>query len=141
MKKLIEKRNDRFQSAVDEYEGYLLGSLRSVVNRALSRLILACQTMETPEDPVALVQKAAKDHVPLDPTHPTQQPSTSSHNFLSTDSRQSVEEVIAEIEGAEEYRDQIVFRKIFDIKEPRYGSSPAFSTVEGPNDLADGRRS
>ncbi|KAG8949918.1 hypothetical protein FRC04_008221 [Tulasnella sp. 424] len=82
-------------------------------------LILACQTMETPEDPVALVQKAAKDHVPLDPTHSTQQPSTS-HNFLSTDSRQSVEEVIAEIEGAEEYRDQIVFRKIFDTKEPRY---------------------
>ncbi|KAG9046660.1 hypothetical protein FS837_003907 [Tulasnella sp. UAMH 9824] len=101
VKKLIEKRNDRFQLAVDE-------------------LILACQAMETPEDPVVMVQKAARDHIPLDPTLPIDQPSTLTHHFISTDSRPSIEEVIAEIEGAEEYRDQIVFRKIFDTKEPQY---------------------
>ncbi|KIO18195.1 hypothetical protein M407DRAFT_32132 [Tulasnella calospora MUT 4182] len=76
--------------------------------------------MEALEDPVALVQKAARDHIPLDPTLPTDQPSTSSHNFITTDLRPSIEEVIAEIEGAEEYRDQVVFRKIFDTKEPQY---------------------
>ncbi|KAG9001135.1 hypothetical protein FRB90_011666 [Tulasnella sp. 427] len=101
VKKLIEKRNERFQVAIDE-------------------LILACQTMETPEDPVALVQKAARDHIPIDPSAPVEGTEASHHNFLSTDSRASIEEVIAEIEGAEEYRDQIVFRKIFDIKEPQY---------------------
>ncbi|KAG8912308.1 hypothetical protein FRC01_005168 [Tulasnella sp. 417] len=109
VKKLIEKRNERFQLAVDE-------------------LILACQAMETPEDPVALVQKAARDHIPLDPTLPTEQP-TPSHNFISTDSRPSIEDVIAEIEGGEEYRDQIVFRKIFDTKEPQYGSSLVVSAL------------
>lgn len=90
---------------------------------------MACQAMETPEDPVVMVQKAARDHIPLDPTLPIDQPNTLTHHFISTESRLSIEEVIAEIEGAEEYRDQIVFRKIFDTKEPQYGSSRAVVAV------------
>ncbi|KAG8705624.1 hypothetical protein FRC09_002844 [Ceratobasidium sp. 395] len=108
MKKLIEKRNERFSTAVDE-------------------LIAAC--MVTSEDPVALLTNAARDHIPVDPTAILDQTHASSSKLAlpvpTPKDRKTIEEVIAELKLSEDeghrYRDQIVHERVFEMREARWG--------------------
>lgn len=85
------------------------------------RLLLACTVNPDGEDPVALVMKAAKDHLPADP---------SGAFNLEGDLRQQgipgtrlpIEDIVDEILGAEDYRDQLVGRRIYPAKEPQWGA-------------------
>ncbi|KAG9101110.1 hypothetical protein FRC06_003338 [Ceratobasidium sp. 370] len=108
MKKLIEKRNERFSTAVDE-------------------LIAAC--LVTSEDPVVLLTNAAQDHIPVDPTaildRTYASPSGSALPIPTPKDRKSIEEVIAELKLSDDeghlYRDQIVYERVFDQREARWG--------------------
>ncbi|KAG9075170.1 hypothetical protein FS749_013180, partial [Ceratobasidium sp. UAMH 11750] len=108
MKKLIEKRNERFSTAVDE-------------------LLAAC--LATSEDPVVLLTNAAQDHIPVDPTAILDQTHAgSSRGALPVPTpkdRKSIKEVIAELKLSEDeghlYRDQIVYERVFDQREARWG--------------------
>ncbi|KAG8745683.1 hypothetical protein FRC10_007380 [Ceratobasidium sp. 414] len=108
MKTLIEKRNERFSTAVDE-------------------LIAAC--LVTSEDPVVLLTNAAQDHIPVDPaTILDQTHASSSRTALSIPTpkdRKPIEEVITDLKHSEDeehlYRDQIVYERVFDQREARWG--------------------
>ncbi|KAG9125889.1 hypothetical protein FRC07_005747 [Ceratobasidium sp. 392] len=108
MKKLIEKRNERFSAAVDEF-------------------IAAC--LATSEDPVTLLTNAAQDHIPVDPaTILDQTHANSSKHPLPVPTpkdRKTIEEAIAELKLSEDeghlYRDQIVYERVFDLREARWG--------------------
>ncbi|KAG9006140.1 hypothetical protein FRB94_000965, partial [Tulasnella sp. JGI-2019a] len=98
VKKLIEKRNERFSQAVNE-------------------LLLACALSGEDEDPVVLVMKAAKDHLPLDPfgIH------TAGRREGENPGGASIEAIVDEIIGAEDYRGQIAGRRVYEAKEPQWG--------------------
>ncbi|KAG8953362.1 hypothetical protein FRC03_011793, partial [Tulasnella sp. 419] len=104
LKKLIEKRNERFAHAVNE-------------------LILACNSTPDAEDPVSLVVSAARDHIPIDPTaHPSPGKDLSpSKSIPKPETRESIGDIITEMEFSEDYRQQIVGRRVFDAKEPAWG--------------------
>ncbi|KAG8908600.1 hypothetical protein FRB99_004888 [Tulasnella sp. 403] len=96
VKKLIERRNARFVQAVDE-------------------LLLACRNGTEPEDPISLVTRAAREHLPLDPS---QTHNNSAHGTIpGPSSRPSIDDILEQLEGADEYRDQIVHRRTFDARE------------------------
>ncbi|KAI0928397.1 hypothetical protein AcW1_005652 [Taiwanofungus camphoratus] len=105
-KKLVNKRNDRFVQAVNE--------------------LLEATSIH--EDPVALLQAAARDHIPI-------HPSAKSFNTLSQsdpkgkqkmipdpESRQTIDSIIDEIREQEWYQEQIANRRIFDTKEGLTGN-------------------
>ncbi|KAJ6618312.1 DEAD/H helicase [Mycena sp. CBHHK59/15] len=105
MKKLIEKRNERFSQAVDE-------------------LILAT---EAPDDPVALLQAAARDHIPINPSDP----SWPSFTIPGSGDRPSIDTVLEEIMQHEWYSDQIVERRTIDARVGQIGALdlPLSSTI------------
>lgn len=97
VKKMIKERDEMFQCAVNE----LLSA--------------------TPvgEDPVELLQAAARDHVPVNP-----KANSSSHERMdvpSPENRPSVDDVITEIQKQEGYGNQIVDRRTFTAREAREG--------------------
>ncbi|KIJ17065.1 hypothetical protein PAXINDRAFT_111778 [Paxillus involutus ATCC 200175] len=96
-KKLIENRDQRFSRAVNE-----LLSATSVG-----------------EDPVDLLQAAARDHIPVNPK--VKEPPKAS-NIPSPEERHSIDEVIREIQEQEWYRNQIVDRRTFEAREARQGT-------------------
>ncbi|ELU43506.1 DEAD domain-containing protein [Rhizoctonia solani AG-1 IA] len=106
VKNLIEKRNDRFCAAVNE----------CVYKRSLSRV-----------DPVALVTSAAHDHIPINPASILESTISGSSEALtipSSSERPSMESVIKSFKDFHEarpYRDQIVYERVFDKREARWG--------------------
>ncbi|CEL61922.1 hypothetical protein RSOLAG1IB_04672 [Rhizoctonia solani AG-1 IB] len=106
LKNLIEKRNDRFCTAVNE-------------------LISACAV--TSEDPVALVTSAAHDHIPINPSsilEGTNPNSSGAPAIPSSTDRPSIESIIQSLREFHEtrpYREQIVHERVFNKREPRWG--------------------
>ncbi|KAJ7074318.1 DEAD H helicase [Mycena amicta] len=96
MKKLIEKRNQRFEQTVNE-------------------LLLATRPEE---DPVALLQAAARDHLPIRPGTAVPQ----SMAIPEAQNRPSVDTVIQEITQQEWYLDQIVERHSECAKSAQIGT-------------------
>ncbi|KAH9930993.1 P-loop containing nucleoside triphosphate hydrolase protein [Fomitopsis serialis] len=98
MKKLIEKRNDRFIQPLLE---------------ATSKH----------DDPVVLLQAAARDHIPIDPSSRSfnqlsQSGSTGDQRIVPDPAdRPTINAVIEEIQEQEWYQDQVVDRRIVDAKD------------------------
>ncbi|KAL4065341.1 P-loop containing nucleoside triphosphate hydrolase protein [Scleroderma citrinum] len=100
-KKLIENRDERFQCAVNE-------------------LISA-----TPagEDPVELLQAAARDHIPANPKAVRYSSPHKRKEVPSPEDRPSMDQVIAEMQEQEWYNKQIVDRRTFTAREAREGTA------------------
>ncbi|THH10272.1 hypothetical protein EW145_g1433 [Phellinidium pouzarii] len=102
VKKLIEKRNERFEDAVAEL----------------------LQVTPASEDPVQLVQSAARDHIPVNPNTIKKDDWSSSVRLLKvpeSSERDSISDIIEEIKLSEWYKDQIIDRRCFDAKEGQIG--------------------
>ncbi|KAF8323509.1 P-loop containing nucleoside triphosphate hydrolase protein [Cantharellus anzutake] len=101
VKNLIEKRNSRFSTSVNE-------------------LILACQA--SGEDPVALLRNAGAEHIPVNPSASSPAVSTSialarldvPERVPTPSSRPSIVSLIEEIQQSDSYRGQICYRQIFE---------------------------
>ncbi|KAI0709033.1 P-loop containing nucleoside triphosphate hydrolase protein [Earliella scabrosa] len=115
-KKLVERRNERFVEAVNE-------------------LLKA-----TPdgEDPVTLLQAAARDHIPVHPGSKQPAPGASQadskekyREVPDSNKRPSIEEVICEIEQQDWYREQIVHKRVFEAKvgQPAVVNPPLSATI------------
>ncbi|KAH8117220.1 DEAD/H helicase [Phellopilus nigrolimitatus] len=103
VKKLIEKRNERFEHAVDEL----------------------LQATPSSDDPVLLVQAAAREHIPVNPSTAKNENWSTSSRLLAVPAskeRDTIDEIIEEIKLAEWYKEQIVDRRVFDAKEGRIGN-------------------
>ena len=78
------------------------------------------------EDPVALLQAAASDHIPVNPKSKSLTRTPPPHDKLTIpgpEERPSVDEVIQEIRDQEWYKGQIADRRTFDAREARQGRS------------------
>ncbi|KAJ6606558.1 P-loop containing nucleoside triphosphate hydrolase protein [Mycena vulgaris] len=106
MKKLVEKRNQRFSEAVNE-------------------LILATGPAD---DPVAVLKSAARDHIPINPSKPASWPTFTIPEPMN---RPSMDTVVAEIMEQSWYSDQIVERRTVDAKVGQIGTfdSPLSDTI------------
>ncbi|TFY60626.1 hypothetical protein EVJ58_g5016 [Rhodofomes roseus] len=100
-KKLINKRNERFIQAVNEL----------------------LEATSEHDDPVTLLQAAARDHIPIDPSSRTfnklSQSDSKGNQRIVPDpaDRPAVDAVIEEIEEQEWYQDQIVDKRIVEAKD------------------------
>lgn len=94
LKKLIEERNNRFTQAVEE-------------------LLIACPPEE---DPVDLVQQAARDHIPV-----LSRKCEGIDSIPTSSSRAPMREIIEELRSEDWYRDQIIEHRSFEKKEPQLG--------------------
>ena len=94
---------------------------------ALLRLLKA-----TPEgeDSVALLQAAARQYIPIDPNNQaslaaavsaSQLPGSSLKPIPDPEHRQSIEDVIAEIQTQDWYADQIVYNTVFEPRSAQIG--------------------
>ncbi|KAJ3896654.1 DEAD/H helicase, partial [Lentinula edodes] len=112
-KKLVEKRNDRFIKAVDE----LLAATSSA------------------DDPVSLLQAAAREHIPVDPEH------IKHHTFVdetmhmpipNSEDRASIHDIFVELQKQHWYQDQIVDHRIVEAREGQTGSldPPLSATIQ-----------
>ncbi|KAJ3815694.1 hypothetical protein F5876DRAFT_71708 [Lentinula aff. lateritia] len=112
-KKLVEKRNDRFIKAVDE----LLAATSSA------------------DDPVSLLQAAAREHIPVDPEH------IKHHTFVDetmhmpipdSEDRASIHDIFVELQKQHWYQDQIVDHRIIEAREGQTGSldPPLSATIQ-----------
>lgn len=110
-----------------------LSTSRFIVRRArtfldcLRRLLAA-----TPigEDPVTLLQTAARDHIPVSPKSNGLTTVVHSDDKLTIpgpEERPSIDEVIQEIQEQEWYKNQVVDRRTFDAREARQGKSHPYS--------------
>lgn len=94
----------------------------------IRRLITACRT--TGEDPVQMVQKAGKDHIPVNPSAHHSTPAASQAlaslgapaRVPSPKSRPSIVSIIEDIESQESYKSQILMHRTFDPRTPRWAS-------------------
>ncbi|KZV84071.1 hypothetical protein EXIGLDRAFT_727691, partial [Exidia glandulosa HHB12029] len=107
MRKLVEKRNERFVQAVDE----LLGAVPE------------------DEDPVALLMNAARDHVPVDPMAPQPDMGDNHQFILPSQTRRTVEEILDDLVEQDWYKNQIVARKIYEPKEATLGELTLSNTI------------
>ncbi|KAF8316647.1 P-loop containing nucleoside triphosphate hydrolase protein [Clavulina sp. PMI_390] len=125
VKNLIEKRNARFITAVNEC------------------IFSHPKTAKTGEDPVLMLQKAGQDHIPINPAiqvapppsaaflTPHSSPSKSASQALrmsvsptkvpSAATRPSIVSIIDEIESQDSYKEQILSRRVFDERKGRWG--------------------
>ncbi|KAL1947966.1 hypothetical protein VTO73DRAFT_13690 [Trametes versicolor] len=102
-KKLVERRNERFSQAVNE--------------------LLSATPAD--DDPVVLLQAAARDHIPVHPGANRAQEQVLSQSDAKgkyktvpePDGRPSIEEVVEEIEQQEWYQEQVTCKRIFDAKD------------------------
>ncbi|KAH9901228.1 DEAD/H helicase [Cubamyces lactineus] len=105
-KKLVERRNERFVEAVNE--------------------LLSATPVD--DDPVILLQAAARDHIPAHPGFgrsrvvASQDTKGKNKAVPEPDSRPSIEDVIEEIERQEWYTEQIAHRRIADAKHGQTGT-------------------
>ncbi|TCD65415.1 hypothetical protein EIP91_002714 [Steccherinum ochraceum] len=111
-KKLIERRNNRFTDAVNE----LLEAVRS------------------DEDPVELLQAAARDHIPVDPSSllPGNKGKERDKTVPESDHRPTIDSIISEIQQEKWYSEQIVHRRIAEAKDGQKGEldAPLSDTVK-----------
>jgi DEAD/DEAH box helicase domain-containing protein len=138
LKKLIERRNDRFAKAVDE-SGSLLLTRKCELMAFIFRLLAA-----TPKDesPVEILKAASRDHLPLDPKSRRVETfaldeSSPVTSIPDSQNRPSVEQVLREITGRQSedyesedlnehiglewYKGQIAHRKTFQSLPGRSG--------------------
>ncbi|KAI0374726.1 DEAD/H helicase [Pilatotrama ljubarskyi] len=101
-KKLVERRNERFVEAVNE--------------------LLSATPAD--DDPVVLLQAAAREHIPVHPglnrlpAGASQPDAKGKYKVVpEPDSRPSIEEVIDEIEQQDWYMEQIACRRVFEARE------------------------
>lgn len=84
------------------------------------------------EDPVSLLQAAARDHIPANPKSKSLTKAVAPHDKLAIptpEERPSIDEVIKEIQDQEWYKGQIVDRRTFDAREARLGVSHPFCGI------------
>lgn len=96
-----------------------------------SRLL---QATPTSDDPVLLVQAAAREHIPVNPSTAKNENWSTSSRLLAVPAskeRDTIDEIIEEIKLAEWYKEQIVDRRVFDAKEGRIGTLKLRATAEG----------
>ncbi|EJD05721.1 DEAD/H helicase [Fomitiporia mediterranea MF3/22] len=103
VKKLIEKRNQRFEHSVNE---------------------LLDATPDS-DNPAYLIQSAARDHIPVNPNVIKEEDVSETGRTKEvpgpTD-RDSIDTILQEIMASEWYKDQIVDRRVFHEKEGRLGT-------------------
>ncbi|CAL1704265.1 unnamed protein product [Somion occarium] len=92
-KKLVEKRNDRFVQAVNEL----------------------LQATPAGENPVDLLQAAARDHIPISPNK--SKTIEAPRVVPDPQHRPAIDDVIVEIQEQEWYEDQIVHRRVLEAKQ------------------------
>ena len=136
-KRLVEKRNDRFVVAVNELVVYIYHG-RCFALTSFVRLLKA-----TPQgdDPVALLQAAARDHLPVHPGRGGTVSEVGVFSLEGTDKevpepgkRPSIEEVICKVEQQEWYQEQITYKRVFGAREGRCGMSRVSLQVDdGPS--------
>jgi DEAD/DEAH box helicase domain-containing protein len=116
MKKLVETRNERFEAAVNESGGSATPFLRFLISR---RLLIA-----TPgtEDPVALLQAASRDHIPVNPSWRHQDDDNDPKEIPCSKDRPTIDAAITEMQEQRWYKGQIVMKKIIDEIEAREGA-------------------
>ncbi|EGO21629.1 hypothetical protein SERLADRAFT_451651 [Serpula lacrymans var. lacrymans S7.9] len=113
LKKLVEKRNERFCEAVNE----LIGAASN-------------------EDPVALIQAASYDHIPVNPssksTSSAKVDTKDKRTIIDPKDRPTIDAVIAEVEEQDWYKGQIVDRRIFASREAANGTldPPLSETIQ-----------
>ncbi|KAL0071661.1 ATP-dependent 3'-5' DNA helicase [Marasmius tenuissimus] len=121
-KKLIERRNERYVKAVTELAYDPCRKIDEVFDQAflLHRLLSATAS---PDDPVALLLTAARDHIPV---HPGKKANPSCSLILEDplntaipdpENRPSVNEVLNEITNQTWYKDQIIEHKSIESRE------------------------
>ena len=92
---------------------------------AIVSLLQACTNGE---DPVGLVQQAARDHIPVHPKDRRKEDSPLK-NVPDVSARPSILEVVEEIKKEEWYHDQIVEQRSFEAHEAEYGAPPNWLCV------------
>ena len=97
----------------------------SCSNSTLVSLLQACTN---DEDPVGLVQQAARDHIPVHPKDRRKEDSPIK-NVPDVSARPSILEVVEEIKREEWYHDQIVEQRSFEAHEAEYGAPPNWLCV------------
>ncbi|EMD38568.1 hypothetical protein CERSUDRAFT_82843 [Gelatoporia subvermispora B] len=102
MKRLVERRNSRFVDAINE----LLEATRQG------------------EDPVALLQAAARDHIPINPSGSPAPTSSKGkqREVPSPEDRPTIDAVMQELLQETWYQDQLTSRRIFDARQGRTAS-------------------
>ncbi|KAI0797837.1 P-loop containing nucleoside triphosphate hydrolase protein [Abortiporus biennis] len=94
-KKLIEKRNSRFEEAVNE--------------------LLSATSAEG--DPVEMLQAAARDHIPINPNKSKGKGKQRAEQIVpDPEHRPAIDDVITEIQEEDWYAEQIIHRETFDAK-------------------------
>lgn len=109
------------------------------------RLIEACQISN--EDPATMLQKAGSEHIPVNPSAKI----SSSIAVSSTQApiptpitRPTIPELLSELETADAYRDQIIYRRSLPAREPQFGilnrilSPEILRALEVSKDVAEG---
>ncbi|KAF5391897.1 hypothetical protein D9757_001704 [Collybiopsis confluens] len=101
-KKLVEKRNNRFVIAVDEL----------------------LEATPSGEDPVSILQAAARDHIPIDPGHKNHVPVDESAHLPipNPDDRATILDILVELESEEWYKGQIAHRRTAGAKVGQTGT-------------------
>jgi DEAD/DEAH box helicase domain-containing protein len=122
LKKLVEKRNELFAQAVEEYVPVLQHLCHPHVTYLPRRLLLATPAFDNPVD---LLQAASRDHIPVNPSQKSAlsffEQGTGGMIVPASLDRPSIDTVIEEITQQEWYNDQIVDRRVFDEKEGTIG--------------------
>lgn len=85
----------------------------------LKRLVRLLTATPEDEDPVSLLQGAARDHIPVNPKSP--KPLESPRQVPGPQQRPSITEILTEMEEQEWVTDQIVHQKVFEEKSPQNG--------------------
>lgn len=122
-KKLIEKRNDAFVIAINEF--VIHNCLGLFVNTpSISSLL---QAIPEGEDPVALVQGAAREHIPIDPANKksleaVRVASQSAPKAVPDPGhRPSIEAITVEMQMQEWYAGQMRYTRVFEAREAHIG--------------------
>ncbi|KAL1758264.1 hypothetical protein FB107DRAFT_207459 [Schizophyllum commune] len=114
VKKLVEKRNERFVQAVNEYEPLHVFSIQK-----LTSMYSLLEATQPPEDSVQLLQAAGRDHIPVHPGVSSEQAPVRDLHIPDAASRPSIDELLTEIEKEEWYKSQIVANKVFEPRKSR----------------------
>lgn len=112
---LIERRNERFCQAVDEYD--------AVINFICMSLTLTCRLLRAlpdGDDPGDLLQAAAKVYIPSNPVRP---PISESESVVVRNDRVPMSVMVAEIRKQVWYKDQIIETRVFEATEGHIGET------------------
>jgi DEAD/DEAH box helicase domain-containing protein len=85
-------------------------------------IVSLLQACTNGEDPIGLVQQAARDHIPVNPKDRKREDSPVK-NVPDVSTRPSILEVIEEIRKEGWYHNQIVEQRSFEAREAEYGVS------------------